>query len=426
MNGSFIRNAIRDLPADLLSRKPGELPRPCIEAGFQSLAFVPLRHGEDLLGSLYLADPAVAKFRAETVEFIESVAPLIGEALLRFKAEDRLQESEQRFRSLFERHHSIMLLIDSENGAVVDANPAAAAFYGKSREELRRLKTQDLGVSLRLLRSIDGSQKHGKGHGKVEITGRFSGERRTLEIYSSPVTVRGRSVLFPIIHDVTEQRRLERQILEICEAEQQRLGRDLHDGLGQHLTGTAFMAKALAVKLAASSKPDAASAERVVECVNQAIATTRQIARGLCPVDIAKNGLKPALQQYAAITQQLFGIECVFAPEADFPAFDETQARHCYRLVQEAVTNAVRHGKPSHLEIRLADGPQGLALTVRDDGSGLAPGFDSTRGLGLHTMHFRANALGARLSVEAAPERGTLVTCLFPKSLSEEEPRNIQ
>ncbi len=414
-NGAYIRNRITDIPQAVLTCGPEQEQRPCVQAGYQSVAYVPLRHGKAVLGSIHLADPAPEKFGPETVELIESLAPFIGEACLRLDAEDRLHESEERFRTLFERHQSVMLLIDPDSGAVADANPAAAVFFGRSREELRALTVADLGILLSALRSTEASAGTGAERGKIEVATRYGGESQILEIYSTAVSVRGRTLLFSIMHDVTEQRRMEQQIVDIAENEQQRLGRDLHDGLGQHLTATAFLAKALGMKLAAGARTEAEGATRIVECVNEAIVMTRQLARGLCPVDLTTTGLTAALTQYAAATEQLFRIRCTLVTETEFALVQESAARHCYRIVQEAVTNAVRHGKPRNVEIRLSETAGSLAIAVQDDGAGMPESAQRRQGMGLNTMAFRAKALGGRLSLEQRPGGGTVVTCVFPK-----------
>jgi PAS domain S-box-containing protein len=336
--------------------------------------------------------------------------------LLRFKGEDFLQESEQRFRGMFEEHQAMMLLVEPKTGTVVDANPSAGTFFGQSREQLRSLRLDDLGIPLPL--SGIGNHVHaGVRNGHIETTTRLAGDDvRAIEVYSSPVIVRGNTLLFSILHDVTERKRMEKQILEISESEQQRLGRDLHDALGQHLTATAFMAKALAMKLAAKSQEDAPDAAHIVLCVNHAILTTRHMSRGLCPIDLASEGLIAGLKRYTAAIKEMFGVTCLLTAETDALVKDESTIGHCYRIVQEAVNNAIRHGKAEKVEIQLAARGASIALTVRDYGRGLPKGYQAGKGMGLHTMRFRAHAIGGQLTVESADSGGTLVSCIFPKS----------
>ena len=193
---------------------------------------------------------------------------------------------------MFERHDAAMLLVDPESGAIEDANPAAAAFYGYSRERLRTMKIEDLNALPPQAVAELRQRARGEGRSYVVFPHRLaSGEIRTVEVHSSPVQVKGRRLLFSIIHDITERKLLEKQILDIGETERQRIGQDLHDSLGGMLTGAALLSKALAHRLAAKAIPEAAVAEEVVRCINDAIGQTRAISRGLFPVELSAVGL---------------------------------------------------------------------------------------------------------------------------------------
>jgi PAS domain S-box-containing protein len=214
--------------------------------------------------------------------------------------------------------------------------------------------------------------------------------------------------------DITERKHLEKTILEISAREQRRIGQDLHDGLGQHLTGIAFMSKVQEQKLLEKSLPEAGDAAKIVSLVNEAIHKTRELARGLLPVVSDAHGLMSALQQWAGEVEDLFGISCQFHCFAPVLIHDETVAMHLYYIAQEAVNNAIKHGQPQHIVIRLAaDGHQG-ALTIQDDGCGIGCGIPSNKGMGLHLMNYRARMVGGSLEVLRDPAGGTTVTCLFP------------
>src|ERR1700736_5333890 len=170
--------------------------------------------------------------------------------------------------------------------------------------------------------------------------------------------------------DITERKSLEEAILEISATEQRRIAQDLHDGLGQHLTGIAFMSKVLEEKLSDQSLPEAVEAAKIVKMVNQAIDNTRQLARGLHPVNSEPLGLVSALKNWASEVESLFHIGCTLQCERPFHIHDVNLATHLYRIAQEAVHNAIRHGKAKNIEVGLSRKNETGTLTIRDDGEG--------------------------------------------------------
>ncbi|MGI9074001.1 MAG: PAS domain-containing sensor histidine kinase [Bryobacteraceae bacterium] len=214
--------------------------------------------------------------------------------------------------------------------------------------------------------------------------------------------------------DVTENKRLENAVIEISGREQRRIGQDLHDGLGQHLTGIAFLAKVQEQKLAEKSLPEASDAGKIVDLVNQAIYKTRELARGLLPVLSGPYGLLSALQEWVAEVQDIFRIECRFECDDPVSIQDDGMANHLFRIAQEAVHNAIRHGKAKHIAIGLRGAEEEGVLTIRDDGSGVSVERSSCAGMGLRIMDYRARMIGGTLTVGRAGERGMLVACLFP------------
>lgn len=214
--------------------------------------------------------------------------------------------------------------------------------------------------------------------------------------------------------DVTENKRLESAVIEISGREQRRIGQDLHDGLGQHLTGIAFLAKVQEQKLAEISLPEATAAAKIVDLVNEAIYKTRELARGLVPVLSGPQGLISALQEWAGEVEDIFRIGCRLECDDPVSIHDDNAANHLFRIAQEAVHNAIRHGKAKNIVMGLRAADEEGVLTIRDDGSGINLEELSSSGMGLRIMDYRARMTGGRLSVERAGERGTLVACLFP------------
>ena len=212
--------------------------------------------------------------------------------------------------------------------------------------------------------------------------------------------------------DITDRLRLQRTILEIADREQHRIGRDLHDGLGQHLTGIAFMSKVLEDKLSANGQSEAEDARRIVGLVNDAIAKTRELARGLLPTKAACEGLGPALREVARDSQVLFGIACWTATGVPLSLADDSVTHLCY-IAREAVNNAVRHGRARHIRIEVVNDGDTARLSIRDDGIGFPP-TPSTEGLGLNLMRYRSSMIGGSLDIARGHPSGTVITCRFP------------
>ncbi len=214
--------------------------------------------------------------------------------------------------------------------------------------------------------------------------------------------------------DITERKRMERALLEISAREQQLIGQDLHDGLGQHLTGIAFMSKVLAQQLAEADAAHAEQAQKIVRLVNEAINKTRQLARGLLPVFSEADGLMSALKQWAAEVEDLFHITCRFECAEPILIRDIGLATHLYHIAQEAVNNALKHGKANTIVLVLGRENGAGVLTVEDDGIGVTEPAVRTTGLGRRIMSYRANMVGGTLEVRRGVSHGTVVSCRFP------------
>jgi PAS domain S-box-containing protein len=214
--------------------------------------------------------------------------------------------------------------------------------------------------------------------------------------------------------DITERKRLEKTILEISTREQRRIGQDLHDGLGQHLTGIAFMSKVQEHKLMEKGLPEAGDAAKIVNLVNEAIHKTRELARGLSPVVSDAHGLMSALQQWAGEVEDLFAVSCQFQCFAPVLIHDDTVATHLYYIAREAVNNAIKHGHAREILIRLATLGQQGTLCIEDNGCGIGKIAPGNKGMGMHLMNHRARMVGGSLEVQPASTGGTIVICMFP------------
>jgi PAS domain S-box-containing protein len=245
---------------------------------------------------------------------------------------------------------------------------------------------------------------------------RNDGKRLTVSLTLSPIRSRAGRIIgaSTIARDVTTQRELEAQLLEITERERRQLGRDLHDGLGQHLSGMELICRALARSLSRRSPPDAITAELLVAQIQSATQQTRALARGLAPVMESADGLMLALQDFSAVNRTLFRVNCTFECEEPVLIPDHTAAVHLFRIAQEAVANALRHGRARRVRILLRRKLERLTLEVHDNGRGFPAVPARGAGMGLRIMSYRAAALGGSLRLSSAVPRGTVVACSVP------------
>ena len=216
-----------------------------------------------------------------------------------------------------------------------------------------------------------------------------------------------------LTEEMATNERLEKELLSVSEREQRRIGHDLYDSLCQHLTGTALAGHVLGEKLAARGMPEIVDANRVVALVEEGISLARSLARGLAPVELEAEGLMAAFRELAKSTSERLRIDCRFESSAPVLIEDADMATHLFRIAQEAISNAIRHGRAQHVRISLTHEAGSVALRVMDDGCGLPDILPPNRGMGLHIMQHRAAMIGARFSIRREG-KGTLVACVLP------------
>ena len=285
----------------------------------------------------------------------------------------------------------------------------AEAELQNSRADLEKRveeRTKELALTNKMLQLEIGERKR--------VQEDLLGARHELEI-----RVQARTVELGIANDILksemiERKRLEKSILEISEREKRRIAQDLHDGLGQHLTGVAFLSKVLADKLTEKLSAEANDASKIARLVNEAINQTRELARGLLPVQSGAQGFVSALRHLTSDVEELFNVSCLFRDEDAIPIRDIDLATHLYRIAQEAVTNAVKHGHSRQVVIDLSHRGGTVALSIYDDGVGFPDVPDHKEGMGLRIMNYRANMIGASLKIQKNPNGGTMVTCVLP------------
>ncbi len=387
------------------------------------------------------------------------VVILCANILRRKQVEEALRGSEEKFRSLVTNIPDVTWTTDSE-GNTVFVSPNVREVYGYSPEEIYkqggriwfgRIHPDDVekvkggfkalyekkiqfDVEYRIKRkdgewiwlhdrSIATYEKDGVAYADgvfSDITGRKRAEEELREYHDrleelvKERTGQLETANKELKQEISERTRLEKEVLEISAAEQRRIGQDLHDSVGQILAGTAFMSTMLEQKLAERSLAETSSAAEISELLKQALKQTRLLAKGLFPVGLGAEGIMEVLVEFASNTESIFGISCVFKCEKPVLIEDNTVAMHVYRITQEAVNNAIKHGKSKHVLISLVSGDDGdVVLKVKDDGIGVPENLDNREGMGMHIMRSRAEMIGGRLDIRRGSDSGTVVQCSF-------------
>lgn len=321
----------------------------------------------------------------------------------------------ERYLDLFENANDMVYTHDLK-GRLTSINEAGERLLQRRREEILARNIVVLIVEEQQAAARQWLEQVLKGTEPPTVEWDFagsSGQRMKLEISTRLIKQNGQLVeVEGIARDITERKRLEREILEISNREQRRIGHDLHDGVCQQLAGIAYMTASLAESLEEKGVVESFQAERISALINTVINQTRGVARGLFPVRLEENGLASALEELAANASELFKITCRFVSEQPPGAVDNGVALHLYYIVLEAVANAAKHGKAGNIVISLEPAGDRFVLNVQDDGIGFRlPG--SHTGMGIRIMHYRARVIGASLSLQSQPGCGTHITCLF-------------
>jgi two-component system sensor kinase FixL len=349
-----------------------------------------------------------------------------------------VRESEQRLRAIVDTAVDSIIAID-ERGIIDSVNLATERLFGYTAAEL-------LGRNVKMLMPEPYRREHDgylrsyvrAGIAKIigigrEVTGRRKdGSTFPMSLAVSEMRLGQRRMFTGIVHDLSGQRQLERQVLEAASAEQRRIGRDLHDGLCQELVSLSLGLELVARKLATKHlSAEAAGIDKLSESLQAVTSQARQLAHGLNPVDVEGGGLPDALEQLASRVSESTAIACVFHWDQRAQARDGTVATNLYRIAQEAVSNAIKHARPSRIDLYLAHTNGQLAMRIEDDGRGLPkasslsireaaaaralpphPDRPQRTGIGLQTMNYRARLIGGTFDIRpAASLKGTVVTC---------------
>jgi PAS domain S-box-containing protein len=376
--------------------------------GLRALAVVPIQHKGEVIGMLNLGSYRHDEILPKTRLAIEMVASQAAGAIARIRAEESMRRSEASLRTII-RNAPIALFAGDGNGTITFEDGQALGAAGvKPGEHVGRPVAEVYGElsAENIRRALAGE----------ECRSMLELGPNVFECHYTPTRDEEGNVtgFLGVATNVTERIRLERQILEISDREQARIGQDIHDGLCQQLVSLAFDANSLEQSLTSQSRPESAVAHRISALLDETITESRRVSRGLYPVRLETEGLVPALTDLANTTSERFNVRCFCKTEAPGPVCDHTTATHLYRIAQEAVNNALKHSGARTVSIQLTESNDRIELTVEDDGTGIERVPPQNSGMGLHTMDYRARSLGGNLRLFRPDRGGTVVSCQVP------------
>lgn len=354
---------------------------------------------------------------------MSNVCGHLARTIERLRADTVLRESEQRFRELAESISQVFWVFDPVTDRMLYVSPGwtriVNAADGQAPTEAAPWRSY---IHPHDRQRVLDELFPGKLSERVDVMYRVvrtDGEIRWIHDVAVPLGDEAGNVrrVLGVAEDVTERRELEREIADAATHEQQRLSRDLHDSIGQELTGLTMMGVKLAESLKDHSPKHADAAASLVEGLKRTLQQVRRISRGLAPVDIEAGGLTVALAQLAEQTRLMAPTECIFRCESPVVLRDPGVANHLYRIAQEAISNALKHAQARTITIVLDADSRFCRLTIEDDGQGIDPAHNGSKregsenGTGLRIMRYRANLIGAQFRVGEVPTGGTRICC---------------
>ncbi len=450
-------NAKRPEPVCINDVDVADIPKPLQSTirseGIRAVAFIPLVSGQKLIGKFMTYYDASHVFTDDELKLATTIATQLARAIEHKRDEEALRESEERLRATVEQATAGIARCDS-NGGIVFASRTLCKMLGYTESELTGDKNiadlthrDDVRKNMRLFRRMiqDGKpfeieQRYVRKDGSVlwadvsisavrgskgktqstvavivDITTRKKVEealQRSNEALEQLVDQRTKalSVANAELKEEIERRKgLEGEILAVSDREQQRLGQELHDGLCQHLTAVAFMARSVALRLKNHRVIEVSDVEKIAELVNAAAVDTRNLSTALHRADIDSASLITALEDL--VDREIWRIPCRLEVKPAFHIDDDVVAAQLYRIAREAVINANKHAQAREIVVKLERSRQGMVLRVIDDGVGCRNEPNLKRGLGLHIMNYRAQLVGGRLEIDSPKQGGTCVSC---------------
>lgn len=386
-------------------------------AAIKSAIILPLPARQKPQGILALYGTEPQLYTKNEVRFLETASSILSGVIHRI-------ESEAKSKAILDTTIDGIITID-EDGYIESFNRAAEKLFGYNSETV-------IGQKVNILMPEPYRSEHDSyienykctGERKIigigrEVTGiRSDGNTFPMYLSVSEMYFNGRQMFTGIVSDISQQRELEQELLQSGEHERRRIGQDLHDGLGQMLSGIGMMTRQLAKSLEKEEHQLAEKAREISEFVKESDEYARQLSRGLMPVDIDSRGLATAFNRLVENARKMFQVECVFH-EKNTPVFEDSgTVEHVYRIGQEGVSNAVKHGKASRVDLILDANEEFVKLEVHDDGKGFPKSWRKHAGMGMKIMQFRTRLIGGSLEVFDGQNGGTVLRCTIPAKAS--------
>lgn len=339
---------------------------------------------------------------------------------LQKKVEYDLAKSQARHQAILETAVEGIITID-KSGLIQGVNEAAEKMFGYKEKEL-------IGENISMLMPSPYREEHDQylknyqetGERKIIGIGReVRGKRNDGTIFPIDLAVSevkfGNEVIFTgLIKDISKRRKLENEILEIAEEERRRIGQELHDGLGQMLSGIGLISRNLARKLKANELPGAEEVEEISTMIREADEQARNMAHTMTYISLENDGFKEAVRQLCERLQKYTNIKCEFDCTDNIDVGAKNSGLHLFRIVQEALRNAIEHGKATNIQVKLNRFENYLELSVKDDGNGFDIDDIQDKGMGIQTMRYRAHILGGNLKFDIKTGEWTRVLCRVP------------
>lgn len=414
-----------DLP-DILGQ---DLLRKLEERG-RTIPFIVVSGIGDLRVVVEMMRKGALDFVMKDAAMLDLVGPTVENVLRHLEVRRELKQAQGRLFHITKATSDVFWMLDARMEKFLYVSPSYEKIWGRSREKIYQDSQEWLAGVVeedrsKIIRAMEALREgYEEEFDKALRIKKGSGEVRWIR--ARAFTTRdemGNALCFSgVTTDITERKDLERQVIEATELERLRIGRDLHDDLCQRLAVLKLSCARVEVALEREESAQADEVRRIEESLGQATAVSRAIARGLSPVSLDSGGLMVALEEFAGTIEERFNIPCRFDCPEPVEVASPASATNIFRIAQELLNNAARHGRASRIHLGLYHAPGGIALEVVNDGVPFRGPTKKGRGMGVRFMEFRADALGASLDFfpGKVPGGGTRVVCTIPEYRLEE------
>jgi len=389
--------------------------------GFQTAVAVPVWVGNEITAVLEFFSTEVRPLNSQELKVMEDVGTQLGRVVERHQAYQVLRNSERKFRSVFEESGVGMALIDQEF-CLIHANKALQAMLGYEEHEILKKYLHEFCFPNDSTQFQEFSNHLFRNHGEVFTTEKRFQKKSGEELWGK-VTISyiltddlcefAYAIL--VIEDITDEKKireekheLQKELSDLTAYEQRRIGQELHDSVGQDLTGLGFLAKKISGQLKKQVMPQQKDADDLTEGIQNVLNKIREIVSGMIPIEMNANELFTALDNLAKFVETQYNIDCRYVRDHSLQFDDQQKTLQVYRIVQEAVYNAVKHAKPAEILIESKQEIGKIVVTISDDGVGMKQSV-MEKGSGLKIMRYRAEMIGGQLSLVENSKGGTTV-----------------